>query len=225
MCGTLFVRVASVCAAIAVTASAQAQGISPVELKNLLDQIRQRRATAPNVQADFREEKTLRLMNKPIVSVGKVWFQLPNKFRREVRGNSPSLTVSDGQQLWIYYPNFKSVERYTLGKHSPVDAVIAAINAAMNLENVETNFRILGRKIDKAYELELTPRSPSMKRMFQTFTVRLNADLLAERTEMIQPNGDHIVTVYSAQSREPIDRATFEFKPPPGAEVTTPLGH
>lgn len=217
---TFFVSLLLVCAA----SSVPAQALAPGEVRTLLEQIRQRRASAPNVQADFREEKTLRLMNKPIVSAGKVWFQSPNKFRREVRGNSPSITVSDGEQLWIYYPNFKSVERYTLGKHSPVDAVIAAINAAMNLENVETSFRILGRKIDNAHELELTPRSPSMKRMFQTFTVRLNPDLLAERTEMIQPNGDHIVTVYSNQSRAAIDRATFEFKPPAGAEVTTPLG-
>src|SRR2546430_3965840 len=52
-----------------------------------------------------------RLMKKPILSAGKVWFQPPNKFRREVTGSSPSLTVSDGRQLWIYYPSFKSAER------------------------------------------------------------------------------------------------------------------
>ena len=71
------------------------------------------------MQADFQEEKTVHLMNKPISSAGKVWFQKPNKFRREVKGNSPSITVSDGQQLWIYYPKFQSAEHYSLGKHSP----------------------------------------------------------------------------------------------------------
>ncbi len=164
------------------------------------------------------------MMNKPVVSSGKVWFQAPNKFRREVKGNSPSVTVSDEQQLWIYYSNFKSAERYSLGKKSPLDTAVATVNTALNLENVETTFHITGAKIDNRYELVLTPRSPSMKRMFQKFNLRLNADLLAERTEMFQPNGDRIVTMYSNQSRASIPASTFEFTPPAGTDVTTPLG-
>src|SRR5437763_11567271 len=81
----------------------QAQSLSPDDVKQILLNIRQRRAAAPHVQADFREEKTIHLMNRPIVSSGKVWFEPPNNFRCEVRGSSPSITVSDGQQLWIYY--------------------------------------------------------------------------------------------------------------------------
>jgi outer membrane lipoprotein carrier protein len=205
----------------------KAEPLSPAEVKNLLARIRQERAAAPQVQADFQEEKTMRLMNKPIVSSGKVSFQMPNKFRREVKGSSPSVTVSDGQQLWIYYPNFKSAERYSLGKRSPLDSVIAAINTALNLENVETSFHIAATKIDPpkaGYELDLTPRSPSMKRMFQKLKVQINDDLLLQRTEMLQPNGDRIVTVYSNQTRAPIPASTFEFTPPPGTEVSSPLG-
>ncbi|MEY2545141.1 MAG: outer rane lipoprotein carrier protein [Verrucomicrobiota bacterium] len=201
-----------------------AASLSPAEVKDLLEKTRARRASSPHVQADFREEKTLHLMAKPIVNSGKVWFEAPNKFRREVRGNSPSTTVSDGQQLWIYYPQFKSAERYSLGKHSPVDSVIAAINTALNLQDVENTFQITAAKIDNHYELELTPRSASMKRMFSKFNLRLNDDLLAERTEMMQPNGDRVVTTYSNQSRAPVARSTFDFTPPPGTEVTTPLG-
>ncbi|MEY2528952.1 MAG: Outer rane lipoprotein carrier protein LolA, partial [Verrucomicrobiota bacterium] len=97
----------------------QAEPLSPPDLKSLLSRIREKRAAAPQVQADFQEEKTVRLLNKPITSSGKIWFQSPNKFRREAKGNAPSLTVSDGQLLWIYYPNFKSAEKYSLGKRSP----------------------------------------------------------------------------------------------------------
>ena len=202
----------------------QAEPLSPADVKSLLARIRDMRARSPHVQADFQEEKVIRLMNKPIVSAGKVWFQAPNKFRREVRGNSPSVAVSDGQQLWIYYPNFKSAEHYSLGKRSPVDAAITAVNTALNLENVENTFQISGRKIDNVYELELLPRSPSMKRIFQRFNIRINNELLVERTEMVQPNGDRLLTTYSNQTRAPIPASTFEFTPPPGTEITTPLG-
>ena len=205
-------------------AAAQAEPLSPPEVKALLDQIRARRAGAPQLQADFQEEKTVHLMNKPISSAGKVWFQKPNKFRREVKGNSPSITVSDGQQLWIYYPKFQSAEHYSLGKHSPLDAGIAALTAALNLENVENSYHITASKQDSGYELQLAPRNPSLKRLLKTFDIQMNVSLQVQRTEMVQPNGDHIVTVYSNESRAPIPAATFEFTPPSGTGVTTPLG-
>src|SRR4029434_9820983 len=140
--------------------------VSEADLKNLLAGIRQNRTT----QADFQEQRAIHLMKKPILSLGKVWFQSPNKFRREVKGNSPSLTVSDGRQLWIYYPNFKSAERYPLGEGSPLDSTVAAINSSLNLENVENTFQIRATKTDPpqaGYELTLLPRAPAMKRVFQ----------------------------------------------------------
>jgi outer membrane lipoprotein carrier protein len=202
---------------------ANAEALSEADVKNLLARVREHRIT----QADFQEQRVIRLMKKPIVNSGKISFQPPNKFRREVKGNSPSLTVSDGQQLWIYYPNFKSAERYSLGKRSPLDSVIASINSALNLENVENTFHIAATRASPpqaGYELELTPRTASMKRSFQKLNLRINDNLQAERTDMLLPNGDRIVTVYTNQTRAHIPPSTFEFTPPAGTDVSTPLG-
>ena len=201
-----------------------AEPLSPADLKALLGRIREKRAAAPQVQADFQEEKTVRMLNKPIVSAGKIWFQAPNKFRREAKGNSPSITVSNGQQLWIYYPKFNSAEHYSLGKRSPLDAGISAITASLNLENVEATYHISATKESDGHLLQLTPRNPSMKRFLQTFSIKINNDLQVSRTEMVQPNGDRIITTYTNEIRSPIPAAMFEFTPPAGTEVTTPLG-
>ncbi|PYL79810.1 MAG: hypothetical protein DMF21_11415 [Verrucomicrobia bacterium] len=205
---------------ICLTSFARAAQLTDSEVKNLLARIRENRIT----QADFREERVIRLMEKPVVSSGKVWFQPPNKFRREVKGSSPSLTVSDGRQLWIYYPNFKLAERYSLGKRSPLDSTVAAINSALNLENIESTFQITAAKIDSSYELTLIPRTVSMKRVFQKLDLRINENLQAARTDMLLPNGDRIVTSYSNQTSASVPPSTFEFTPPPGTEITTPLG-
>jgi outer membrane lipoprotein carrier protein len=194
--------------------------LSEPDLKNLLAGIRQNRTT----QADFQEQRMIRLMKKPILSSGRVWFQSPNKFRREVKGSSPSLTVSDGRQLWIYYPNFKSAERYPLGKGSPLDSTVAAINSSLNLEDVENTFQISATKTDNGYDLALTPRAASMKRVFQKLDLRINDQLRVERTDMLLPNGDRIVTTYSNQTRAAVPAPMFEFTPPTGTEVSTPLG-
>jgi outer membrane lipoprotein-sorting protein len=197
--------------------------VSEADLKNLLAAIRRNRTT----EANFQEERVIRLMKKPILSSGKVWFQPPNKFRREVKGSSPSLTVSDGRQLWIYYANFKSAERYSLGKGSPLDSTVAAINSSLNLENVENTFQINATKSDPpqaGYELALIPRTAAMKRVFQKLDLRINNQLRVERTDMLLPNGDRIVTTYSNQTRAPVPGSMFEFTPPAGTEISTPLG-
>jgi outer membrane lipoprotein carrier protein len=204
----------------ALASVAKSAPLSEAELKNLLAAIRQNRTT----QADFQERRVIRLMKNPVLSSGTVWFQPPNKFRREVKGSSPSVTVSDGRELWIYYPNFKSAERYPLGKGSPLDATVAAINSALNLENIETSFNVTATKTENGNELQLLPRTAAMKRVFQKLDLRINDKFRVERTDMLLPNGDRIVTTYSNQTRAPIPPSTFEFKPPTGTEVTTPLG-
>jgi outer membrane lipoprotein carrier protein len=210
----------AIVAVVALTSVAKGAPLSESELKNLLAEVRQNRTT----QADFQERRVIRLMKNPVLSSGTVWFEPPNKFRREVKGNSPSITVSDGRNLWIYYPNFKSAERYPLGKGSPLDATVAAINSALNLENIETSFNISATKSDTGHELALLPRTAAMKRVFQKLDLRINDKFRVERTDMLLPNGDQIVTMYSNQTRAPIPPSTFEFKPPSGTEVTTPLG-
>src|SRR5213594_1431714 len=213
--------VLSVMLLVAVLVSiANSAPVSEADLKNLLAGIRQNRST----QAEFQEQRMIRLMKKPILSSGKVWFQPPNKFRREVKGSSPSITVSDGRQLWIYYPNFKSAERYPLGKGSPLDSTVAAINSALNLENIENTFQITPTKSGNGYELALLPRTASMKRVFQKLDLHINDNLRVDRTDMLLPNGDRIVTAYSNQTRAPVPGSTFEFTPPAGTEVSTPLG-
>ena len=220
----LAVSIMTAIAILVLTPLLQADPLSPADLKALLARIRDKRATAPQVQADFQEEKTVHMLNKPIASAGRMWFQAPNKFRREARGNSPSITVSDAQQLWIYYPKFQSAEHYSLGKRSPLDTGIAAITASLNLENVEAIYHMTGTKEPDGYQLQLTPRNPSMKRFLQTLSIRMNSELQVVRTEMLQPNGDRIVTTYSNESHAPIPASTFEFTPPAGTDVTTPLG-
>ena len=210
----------AVLAFIALTSTAKTAPLSEADLKSLLSGVRQNRST----QADFQEQRVLRLMKKPILSSGTIWFQPPNKFRREVKGKSPSVTVSDGRQLWIYYSNFKSAERYPLGKGSPLDSTVTAINSALNLENIENTFQITAIKSEKGYELTLLPRTGSMKRVFQKLDLHINENLRVERTDMLLPNGDRIVTTYSNQTRAPVAASSFEFKPPSGTEVTTPLG-
>ncbi len=209
---------------LALAFAANAQSLSPVEVKALLARIRDHRASAPNLAADFRQQRKVHLLDEPLLSTGKVWFQAPNKFRLEVKGNSPSVTVNNGQQLWIYYPKFNSAERYSLTRHSPLDAAIAALTAGLSMQNLEATYRVTARKEGSGYVMQLEPRSPSIKRLFQSLEITLNDRLQATHTDILQPNGDRMVTDYTSHSAAAIPASQFQFTPPAGAEVSTPLG-
>src|SRR4029453_18521196 len=73
---------------LSIAPMAYAEALSEADVKNLLARIRENRIT----QADFQEQRVIRLMKKPIVNSGKVWFQPPNNFRRDAKGSYPCLT-------------------------------------------------------------------------------------------------------------------------------------
>ena len=79
-----------------VTLAVQAAELTPAETQTLLKNLQEHRAKYPSLSADFVEERTTHLLNKPLSSEGNIAFLSPNKFRREVTGSSPSLTVSNG---------------------------------------------------------------------------------------------------------------------------------
>ena len=60
---------------LAFAPAAPGEPLAPNEVKTLLDQIRAKRAAAPQVQADFEEEKEVHLMNKPISARAKFGSQ------------------------------------------------------------------------------------------------------------------------------------------------------
>jgi chaperone LolA len=203
---------------------ARAAELPPAETTQLLAKLQEHRTKFPSLTADFTEEKTSHLLEKPLISSGTIAFQIPNKFRRELKGNSPSLMISNGQKLWTYYPNFKEAEVYNLGQRSFFDQAIEALTAGLNFHNVAEYYRYTATRDAAGYHLVLTPRSGSLKRILKQITVTVDEAYKISKTIAVLPKGDQIVTTYRNQRPAPLAASTFEFTPPADAHVSTPLG-
>ena len=203
---------------------ARAADLPSAETQTLLKNLQEHRAKFPSLTADFTEEKTTHLLSKPLVSEGVISFQVPNKFRREVKGSSPSLTVSDGAKLWIYYPAFKEAELYTLGQRQFFDDSIAALTAGLNFQHVEQFYTCTAAREADGYRLALTPRSGGMRRMVKELAVFVDSDFKIQRTEAALPKGDRVITTYKNQRPAPIPASTFDFTPPADTHLSQPLG-
>lgn len=186
--------------------------------------MQEHRAKFPSLTADFTEEKRTRLLQKPLVTGGTIAFSVPNLFRREVKGANSSLTVCDGKQLWIYYPNFKEAEHYTLGQHSFFDDSLAALTAGLNFQNIAKFYRYEAFKESPGFRFVLHPKTSGLKRIVRELTVWISEDFLIAKTEAALPKDDRVVTTYSNQRSQPVAGSAFDFKPAADVKVSTPLG-
>lgn len=198
--------------------------LSNAETTQLLSNLQAHRAKFPSLTADFTEEKVTRLLQKPVVNKGTISFQVPNKFRRELRGSNPSLTVSNGQRLWIYYPNFKEAELYPLGQKAFFDDAIAALTAGLNFQQVADFYRYSAFREEGGYRLVLVPRSGGLKRMLRELTIWVDEDYKIDKTVAVLTKEDRITTTYRNQHPTPLSASIFEYTPPADANVTQPLG-
>jgi outer membrane lipoprotein-sorting protein len=200
-----------------------AQELTPAEEKTLLARLQEQRRQFPALTAEFTEERTTRLLSRPLRSTGTIAFEAPDRFRRELKGQSPSLTVCNGTDLWIYYPKFNEAEHYTLGRKQFFDDSLAALTAGLNFQKVDKFFRVTAAHAGAGYQITLTPRSSSLRRILTTLTVWLNSDLLIEKTSASLPKGDRVDTAYRNVRNAKQSSAKFEFTPPADAHISTPL--
>jgi outer membrane lipoprotein-sorting protein len=178
----------------------------------------------PGMTASFVEKKTTRLLREPLVTRGTIAFESPDKFRRKVIGNNPSLSVSDGKTLWIYYPNFNEAEQYRRGSRDFFDDALAALTVGLSFENVENYYKLQMFPDRGGYRMVLMPRNRKLRRVIEQLTIFLNPEMKVRRTEAILPNRDTIETEYSNVQRKSIPSSTFKFNPPAGTTITHPLG-
>ena len=221
----LILRLA-LCSVLGLTALAEPVSVplSPAEKAELLGRLEALRTKFPSLEANFSESRGSHLLKKPMSSSGKIAFQAPNKFRREVTGASASLTVSNGHQLWIYYPNFKEVEEYTLGQRAIFDDAMAAITAGLNFGHVEAFYHVEASREENGYVIVLIPKKGNIKRVVANLAVTLDRELNVRRTDLTLPKGDHIVTTFSNSRRGQLPASVFEFAPAKDVVVTHPLG-
>lgn len=198
-----------------------ARELSPDETRDLLVRLVEKR-DRQSVQAEFREEKHLALMKKPVIETGTLAFLPPDKFRREVPGRS--LTVCDGKTLWLYYPEFNEVEKYALSSSRALRESLAALTSGFGLQDLGKTYDVTARELVDGYQLSLLPKTARLRQSVQRIVVDLSSAFSVRRLEIQGAGGDRTVTTFLRERATPLREADFQFQPPEGATVSEPLG-
>ncbi|MBE2204848.1 MAG: outer membrane lipoprotein carrier protein LolA [Chthoniobacterales bacterium] len=200
------------------TASVLGQPLSEADTNALLARIAESRS-GHSVQAEFVEKRTLPMWSEPVVEKGTIAFEPPDRFLRKTR----NLSLCDGRFLWMYYPEFRQVEKYPLNARGP-GQLFSALGQALQFRNIAENFQVSASKLPDGYRLELIPRSGGLRRLLQSITLELDASLRLRSSNLMGRQGDRLETSYTNERILPPGSMDFTFTPPPSATVVMPLG-
>jgi outer membrane lipoprotein-sorting protein len=210
---------------IGVATLAKASPMSQGEIDQLVQRLQALHASEPSLQANFREERHLAMLKDPIVNEGKVWFTLPDKIRREIGGKTPSTTVIDGKKMTIYYPNYQQLEVYDLEKRPIIKDSLNALTAGLNFREISNFYNLQGSRDGNQYQITLTPKTAAVRKLVRSVDLTINENLTPSVVVVHDAKGQVFTITYTDVRRATIPDSTFEFSPPPGTKVTTPLGN
>jgi outer membrane lipoprotein-sorting protein len=207
-------------AALLTASALNAQELSPKEVETFLSRLSESRGGAA-MQANFREERRLALMNKPVIETGTVSFLPPDKFRRQVDGGS--LTVCDGDTLWLFYPQFGEAEKYTLSSNRPLRESVAAMTSGFGLQDLSKNYDVQAWKTPDGHRAKLTPKTSSLRKAVAKIQVDISNEFSAKRLEIVGTEGDRTFITFSNERRVNLSPENFRFQPAEGVRISEPL--
>ena len=194
----------------------QAAPLSQSETQDLVRRMQTINESKPSIQANFLEERHTAILKEPVRNEGKIWAVLPNKIRREIRGNTPSATVIDGKKMVVYYPNLKEEEMYDLEKRPMLQDSLRALTTGLDLQQVNSFYNVEAAKDGGAYRITLTPKAAAVSKVVKWVSLTVDQNLLPSQVELETARGDKMAIRYSNIHHKSIPDSMFQLTPPPG---------
>ena len=196
-------------------AAAQADGLEALE--NFLRTTRSGRTDFNQVvTAPAREGQAPRTKQ----SAGSFEFQRPNRFRFTYRKPFPQTIVADGQTLWLHDPDLNQVtaRRQAQALGSTPAALIAT---ASDLAALRQEFELApAADRDGLQWVQATPRA--REGVLRSVRIGFRGGELAA-LEILDSLGQQSALRFGRMEiNPPLPPETFQFKPPPGADVLRP---
>ena len=196
-------------------AAAQADGLEALE--NFLRTTRSGRTDFNQVvTAPAREGQAPRTKQ----SAGSFEFQRPNRFRFTYRKPFPQTIVADGQTLWLHDPDLNQVtaRRQAQALGSTPAALIAT---ASDLAALRQEFELAtAPDRDGLQWVQATPRA--REGVLRSVRIGFRGGELAA-LEILDSLGQQSALRFGRiEINPPLPPETFQFKPPPGADVLRP---
>ena len=196
----------------------------------LLDQWLAAQTNLHTWTADCAQTRSLKVLSQPLVSTGKVWVALPDRFRWELGQPAQTIALRQPAQLLIIYPRLKRVEKYPLQRQQPGpwrDA-LALLDASFPRGRADLESRFLVRSItatNSSVCLALQPKSAAARKFMTEIQVCFRpSDFSLVSTELRFTDGSSMRNDFShSVLNRPLPADCFDAKLEPDFTIVEPL--
>ena len=181
-------------------------------------------------QAELVQTRTLKTLTHPLISTGRVWFAVPNRFRWELGQPAQTIALRQTNEMWVVYPRLKRAEHYPLdgGISGPWRDALALLEAGFPTSEAELNSRFKVASITRSNEtaeLVLHPKSASARQMMPQLKIWFETNRFTLRgTELQFADGSTMRNDFFNSQLNPTLAADLFHYPVPGYfKVSKPL--
>lgn len=203
-------------------AAADTAAMSPTE--RLVRAMLARQATYRTIQAEFTQERQVKVLNQILRGSGSVWFARPLKMRWSYREPMESHLVSNGDTLWFYVPELQQAQVMDLRGNPVAQRVFEtiALGSGAVYEQVARHFEIFALKTGNVLNVTLKPRAESrLAGSVRQVNLKVNATtMLPMGISITDANHDRTrITFTKVVPNRELDPALFTFIPPDGVQL------
>jgi outer membrane lipoprotein-sorting protein len=180
--------------------------------------------------ADLIQTRSIKTLSQPLVSTGRVWVAVPDRFRWELGRPAQTIALRQPEQLLIVYPRLKRVEKYPLknAQPGPWKDALALLEAAFprSRAELEAQFQIVSLAETNAVAcLALQPRSGLARKFVTGLEIRFRSDDFSPvSTALTFSDGSGMRNDFTNAVANPkLEEGVFEARIEPGFTVVEPL--
>jgi outer membrane lipoprotein-sorting protein len=206
-------------------------GTSRAETPAILDQWINAQAQLHTWSAEALQTRCLKTITQPLVSTGRVWVAVPDKFRWELGQPPQTIALRLPDQLFVVYPKLKRVEKYPLNdsRPGPWRDALALLEASFPRSRAELDarFRVLSvAQTNAQVWVALQPRSAAARRFMSEIQVSFRTnDFMPASTELRFSDGSTMRNDFShGVCNGPLPERVFDPAMDPAYTVVEPLG-
>ncbi len=180
--------------------------------------------------ADSTQTRSLKVLSQPLVSKGKVWVMVPDRFRWELGQPVQTAALRQPDQMLIIYPRLKRVEKYPLHgvQAGPWKDALALLDASFprSRADLESRFRVTSViETNSLIQVTLQPKSAFARKFMAEIQVNLSTnDFSPLATELRFSDGSSMRNDFTnGVVNAPLAPELFDAKLDPDFSVVEPL--
>lgn len=155
-------------------------------------------AAVPTVAAEFREEKTLAILDAPLIATGRLYYRAPDFLRKQTLYPQPEDYEADGH--WLTIDTVSTGRRqFDLNGYPQLRPLVEAIRAAQagDQATLERYYHLELQGVLTNWRLRLSPKDATAQRYISAIVLH-GQDGRIVGMETLEANGDRSMMTITA---------------------------